>query len=277
MAIMIPNSRVEQDFNGSWGEKCLWEVLCQLSDDYYIFHSLRWNERRPRDWGRGSYLQWGEADFVLFNPAFGIIVFEVKDGLIQCRRGEGLLQQNRKTKEWNHIDPMKQAERSKYYFRDRIREQCGENLYSLCSAVWFTSGDRTHTEGSLPLDYAEELVLWQNDMVDIVTVEKAIKRVFNYSGVERQTADPHTVKRLLDVLVPEFRCFPSIRSRVLETEALFHQMTKEQSFLLDYLEEQEYAAIHGMAGTGKTILAVQKAQRLSENGQVLFLCFNRLL
>lgn len=54
-------------------------------------------------------------------------------------------------------------------------------------------------------------------------------------------------------------------------------MTAEQMYLLDYLEEQEEAAIHGVAGTGKTVLAVQKAKSLSESGPVLFLCFNRFL
>lgn len=38
-------------------------------------------------------------------------------------------------------------------------------------------------------------------------------------------------------------------------------MTAEQMYLLDYLEEQEEAAIHGVAGTGKTVLAVQKPNR----------------
>lgn len=54
-------------------------------------------------------------------------------------------------------------------------------------------------------------------------------------------------------------------------------MTQEQSALLDYLEEQRVAAIQGGAGTGKTMLAIEKAKRLSADGKVLFLCFNRFL
>lgn len=54
-------------------------------------------------------------------------------------------------------------------------------------------------------------------------------------------------------------------------------MTSEQSSILDYLEEQRVAAIQGGAGTGKTMLAIEKAIRLSGNGKVLFLCFNRFL
>lgn len=54
-------------------------------------------------------------------------------------------------------------------------------------------------------------------------------------------------------------------------------MTYEQSRILDFLVEQNEASIVGGAGTGKTILAVEKAKRLSEDGPVLFLCFNRFL
>lgn len=55
-------------------------------------------------------------------------------------------------------------------------------------------------------------------------------------------------------------------------------MTKQQAALLDYLEEQKTAVIHGLAGTGKTVLAVEKAKRLaSQTDPVLFLCFNSLL
>jgi len=44
-----------------------------------------------------------------------------------------------------------------------------------------------------------------------------------------------------------------------------------------YLDEQQTAAIHGVAGTGKTIMAIEKAKRLEADGPVLFLCFNRFL
>ena len=62
-----------------------------------------------------------------------------------------------------------------------------------------------------------------------------------------------------------------------ENNFYFNRMTNEQSFLLDYLEEQEESAIQGGAGTGKTMLAVEKAKRLSEDNKVVFLCFNRFL
>ena len=55
-------------------------------------------------------------------------------------------------------------------------------------------------------------------------------------------------------------------------------MLKEQIALLNYLEEQNNAIINGLAGTGKTVMAVEKARLHSEKAEnVLFLCYNSFL
>ena len=44
------------------------------------------------------------------------------------------------------------------------------------------------------------------------------------------------------------------------------------------MEEQKTAVIHGLAGTGKTVLAIEKAKSLAaKDEQVLFLCYNSFL
>ena len=57
MAIMIPGPDAMEYFNGSEGEKILYDRLCQLPDTYYIFHSARWNEkiRREKYAKRGNF------------------------------------------------------------------------------------------------------------------------------------------------------------------------------------------------------------------------------
>ena len=55
-------------------------------------------------------------------------------------------------------------------------------------------------------------------------------------------------------------------------------LLKEQRLLLNYLQEQPMAVINGRAGTGKTILACEKAKLHAAKGeQVLFLMVNTLL
>ena len=105
----------------------------------------------------------------------------------------------------------------------------------------------------------------------------AIRKVYRFYDAKPVESSEDLTNKILDTLAPEFDCFQSLRGRALASKAMFHRMTQEQSYLLDYLEEQETAAIHGVAGTGKTVLAVQKAQRLADKEKVLFLCFNRFL
>ena len=279
MAIMIPGMETKEDFNFSGGELLLYELLQQLPDDYYVFHSTHWNEQRRRnEYSARKYVQWGEADFTIFHPSYGFIVFEVKVGLISFSRERGWIQTNRSNGTDKTIDPMDQAERSKYYFLDRIKARFGgQSPYTFCSAVWFTAGDRANIEGNLPLNYKEEIVLWSNDLQSVAAAEMAIRRIYRFYDVRKVEPSEEMTSKVLDTLTPEFGVVQTMRSRTLAAKALFRRMTTEQMYLLDYLEEQEEAAIHGVAGTGKTVLAVQKAKSLAQTDRVLFLCFNRFL
>lgn len=283
MAVMIPGMRykdVQKDFNGSQGEFRLYELLEQLPQDYYVFHSTSWNERRRSETiPSRSYVQWGEADFTIYYPPKGIIVFEVKDGAISYLRDRGWVQTNRGSGETKTIDPMGQAEKSKYYFRDRVFKPAfdGRIPFLFCSAVWFTSGDRALVSGSLPLNYQEDTVLWAEDLTSVQQVQNAIQRVFRYYDANSADSSQETVKKVLDLLAPEFGTVRSIRTQSMANETVFHLMTREQNRLLDYLEEQKSAAIQGAAGTGKTVMAIEKAKRLEKDGPVLLLCFNRFL
>jgi len=83
---------------------------------------------------------------------------------------------------------------------------------------------------------------------------------------------------LNNILCPSFNILPSKTLELDYKRERFNALIKEQCNLLDYLEEQRSAVINGAAGTGKTMIAIEKARRHSSNGEsVLFLCFNSKL
>ena len=69
-----------------------------------------------------------------------------------------------------------------------------------------------------------------------------------------------------------------LKERIDVEEKQFFLFTEEQCAILDMLERFNMLQICGCAGSGKTVMAIKKAERLaSENKKVLLLCFNQLL
>jgi transposase InsO family protein len=81
MAKLIPNYDPAAIENAP--ERKVAEVLCaQLPKDVRVFHSYPWM-RKERDLDKawqGEVIREGEADFVIVDPRYGIMVLEVKGG-----------------------------------------------------------------------------------------------------------------------------------------------------------------------------------------------------
>jgi superfamily I DNA/RNA helicase len=70
----------------------------------------------------------------------------------------------------------------------------------------------------------------------------------------------------------------SLLARIRSEQAQFQRLTEEQYFVLDMLSAHRQALVDGCAGSGKTMLAVEKARRLATEGfSTLLTCFNKNL
>ena len=268
MAIFIPSVKPE-DFNNSYGEMKVYEALRTLSDQYTVFYSLSWvgiNEKRTV----------GEADFVIVHPAKGIFVIEVKSGEIEYRNGQWI-QTNTKSGQSKRIEPYVQARKSQFELLDRLNQGIRDfRIPMMCYGVWFPSVDISE-KAILPPESPKEITL---DRLSLENPEKAINGAFAYWAEKyRQVIlDQSQLHKVVNVLCPHFHVVPSLKTKIEEMEETYIQLTRQQAALLDFLEEQKTAVIHGLAGTGKTVLGVEKAKRLaSQDEQVLFLCFNSFL
>lgn len=271
MARMVPSVVIENEFNGSYGEAELYKTLKNLPDDYVVFHSVRWNCKN-----RSGYMRWGESDYTVFDPNRGILTIEVKHGGIETDDTGHIVQINTKTHEKIFTNPMNQAERCKHAFIDIMEDGLPEDqIYWVEAAVWFTYIQRGTIQGELPPSYHEGNMLYKDDMLSPI---EAIDKIFNFYKMEKlRYYDPRRKVAVIKLFSPTFNAIPSISVLYDEQEFYFNRMTQEQSCLLDYLEEQKIAVIQGGAGTGKTMIAIEKVRRLSKNENVLFLCFNRFL
>ncbi|NEJ85357.1 AAA family ATPase [Rhizobium leguminosarum] len=274
MANMIPSSTKE--FHDSRGEEKVFYALRGLPDHITVIHSLRWlhpGHNLKLDKRIGAQ---GEGDFVIFDPKQGIMVIEVKGGEIWCERGEWH-QKNRKTGDHKVIRPEEQASNTAYRIREEMIDRAPHLAKLLfCHAVWFPEGmpDRSN----LPFNCPSDIVL---DEEDIFRPGQAIDRAFahwRHALPNRGQANEKEAKAALNALAPSFSLVPSVRRSVEEREEQLVQMTREQGRIVTFLDEQHHAAIHGAAGTGKTMIALEKARRLGgPKDQVLFLCYNNAL
>ena len=272
MARIIPNDTKE--FHNSYGEKLIYEALKNLSNEYIVFYSLNWNRKQKRE------ILWGESDFTIFHPKKGIVVIEVKSGSIKLVEGQWEQQNIKNGYKIKIKDPMIQAERSKYTFLDLLRSDQRYKNYKIECAVWLTMVESYKQLGKLPPAYKIGNLLIKKDIEEI---EKSILRIFDYYELKEQSIyNKEDEKFVVRTLAPEFNIVPNISNIIEEAEYNFNRMTQEQSKLIDYLDCQRVASIQGGAGTGKTLLAIEKIKKLLENEEtknekVLFLCFNEFL
>lgn len=273
MAHMIPAQ--PKDFEPASHEGVVFEALSRLPDTFYVFHSLT-----TVSLGRNRPYTLHESDFVVISPQHGILTIEAK-------AGNNITYQNGNWYYSNgivmpHHGPYHQARVAMHNLMNCI-DQAAPTIKRKCkflSAVWFMDLplDVLHTI-SLPPEAPLSLTLTQDDLQDPTAKILSIFSTPVYGFCPEGPLTKQEFNHLMDhVLCPVFRLIATPDSQNKAMELHFNALLREQYRLLDFLEEQPVAVINGAAGTGKTMLAVEKARRHSVAGDtVLFLCYNRLL
>ncbi|MCF6508716.1 nuclease [Blastococcus sp. MG754426] len=256
-ARVFPSSPVFE----SHAERLFAEALRdQLPDDAVMVCGQRFSDRREDR----------EADVIVAWPGFGIAVVEVKGGSVHLRGGEwrqvggGLDKQ---------IRPVEQALRCKYLLRDYLRRD----------RRW-TAGDprMVHLVAlpatTLPDDFAApDAPRWM--VLDKTDLPQAAARVASAlrqceSDVEPPTAED--VEAFVDCLagvgIPQQDLLATLHEREAECDLL----TRDQARVLDWLRSNRRVEVRGGAGSGKTWLALEKARRLTLEGErVAVMCYSR--
>ena len=271
MAIMIPNR--PHTFSPASLEGIMFEGLEKLPDDYYVFHSLRISTVVDNTFHES------ETDFVIFNKRLGILCLEAKAGKAQYKDGYWLYGSGAPM---HNGGPFNQASSNKWKLVKYFENHRFASILDKCKflhAVWFPSlTDNDVRTMILPTEADRALIMTTEALTN---PEPYLEKIFAMNlpgGKETNLTENDSNRILREILCPQFNVFPSVTFEADLKKIVFHRLLQEQSGILNFLSEQKTAVINGAAGTGKTMIAVEKAQRHAMSGEkVLFLCYNTQL
>jgi len=275
MATIIPMlSEGQIEDIPSKAEQKVYKALAeQLPKDCLVVHSLEFIKQTSRFKSHGDR----EADFVIFSPEYGVLVVEVKGGGIEY---------DKSINQWYSIDgknikhviknPVRQAKDAKYEIRNHLQQKLGNKNLLLAHAVMFAD-----IENAAPLTSPDMPINIIGTNRNIFDLKAWVTGVYDYWAGEQPIYDPlciNGVKVAEQIYGKQVSIQPSLRL-LLETEIQKQiELTNQQKNILRQLKRRKEAVIEGGAGTGKTVLALDQAQTLANQGlKVLFLCYNQKL
>lgn len=277
MAICIPPVELAQ--SESSAELMLLKALsAQLDDGFTVMHSVAWiakpHQGAPRD---------GECDFLIVHPRLGLLVLEVKGGRVSL---------DYQTQKWISVDrndkshviknPFEQAKVGKYSILEKLKEhlawrRLAIRRFNIGHAAFFPGiGNGRQLRGP---DAPVEIIGDRNDMDDL---QSWIVQALNYWSQNDGNRLEELGQRGVDLLVAAFArrvsTRPLLSARIQDEELERIVLTQKQAEVLDILQRQRRVIIAGGAGTGKTLIAREKALRTASEGlKTLLVCFNRPL
>jgi hypothetical protein len=272
---MVPQlSQTELSMLFSAAEAKLYAALQQqLDDDIVVLHSQCFI-RKNREEGHVD----AEADFIVFDPRGGFLVIEVKGGGIAFDPRQGI---------WTSLDrhghphvikdPFTQAKTEKFAVIEQL-ENDGE---------WRTLGLRLPIGHSVFLPDVDRLspLVKPDAPIEILggrahlgDLRRWIASVNSY-WLPDSSKTQHLGARGMAVIERLFcrqiSVRPLLAHKLAEEENRRISLTCQQAQLLRALRGKRTAAICGGAGTGKTLLAMEKAQTMAAQGlRTLLLCYN---
>lgn len=274
---MIPSTIHHE--RASTGER---EVFRRLRDDpstgnWIILHSL--------DIANHVRQVSGEADFIVVVPHRGVLCLEIK-GCSRLHRADG---------KWYYGNdpvpdtrgPFRQASEAMHSIRKRlVRAEPSLSRVVFWSAVVFPYVPFNATSGewhdwqvidrqlftARPIGSSVQTVLEQ------ARAHISSSSTGSWFAPELALPSAEQCARIAALLRPDFEFIESSKTRGDRLNQELMHYTAEQYLALDALEANPRIAFTGLAGTGKTLLAMEAARRGRMAGKrILFLCFNRLL
>lgn len=275
MARLFPVLTEQQlDALPSQAEARVYRAMRQVLDDQHlVIHGMSFVIAR-KDGGHRD----GEADFIVFSAQHGLLVIEVKGGGVSFDPAKGWASVDKRGQTHAIKDPVAQAKCQKFAILEQLQSD----------RVWVTLNRRIAYGHAVLLPDVEDVsrLVLPGCPPDIVGGSAAVRNIrswigslFAYwTGASNAPLGVDGLPVVEKILCHAIEVRPLLRDLLKDEEAVRIKLTNEQASILRALNRHKRAAIVGAAGTGKTILAVEKARLFATSGErVLLLCYNKAL
>jgi len=271
VATMVPASI---QYRGSEAEVKLYAALASaLPNEWTVLHHVQWLQKRP-----GRDTPDGETDFVLIHPERGALILEVKGGRVRYDSASGQwFTSGTGPADVQIHDPVEQARDSTYALHRYVRalpawpQRWGPFAYAVC----FPDGTLTGN----PLPHVQpEIVVDASDLVSGETLAARIEAVLKWWPRDRAEPGRRGAEMLIQALAHDIEIRPMLSIQVDAVDREIIRLSSRQYGVLQMLSAYRCVIVSGPAGSGKTLVAVEKARRLAALGfKTLLTCFNRPL
>lgn len=230
----------------------------------------------------------GELDFLLLIPNEGIFAIEVKHGRVSRINGEWQYQNRNGLITKTNKSPFMQVNTSMNSLRKFIDDKLSndKNFQEKFQKFLWGTGIAFTSLDEIP-DIGQEGFTWQilsrsglnHPLLNYINKisqgwHKELRNKYLYDFYKSRPT-LNDCQKLLKIIRGDFDFDYKPLNKILNQEVLIDQFTEEQFNTLSIMSYNPRCIVHGAAGTGKTILAIEQFRRLNIEGKrVAFFCFN---
>lgn len=245
-----------------------------LGQGTLVIFSLPWIRVSPHGTPRD-----GETDFIVFDEARGVLVIEVKGGGVHVDFDSG---------EWFSVDRQGIKHQIKNPFRQATNEKFALLEYLRATPRWEALGLRPtlgHAVLFPDLDDLSRVVgpdrppQIMGSRSDVSSLQRWLARVSEFwAGGSPVGVGAAGMTVIADLLCAPREVRPLLSHLIDQEESEHVRLTEEQCRVLRVLGRRNRVVVSGGAGTGKTLLALQKSREFAGGGlETLLVCYNRPL
>jgi len=269
MAKMYPPRFPYPKDGGRRAEKDFYEACQkQLDDTWTVLYDVAWHGKR------NNRVERGDADFILMSESFGLLAIEVKGGTkIEIEKGRWYSTPNWSNEKKEIKDPFRQVGESKSVLFDYIKQNVPQvNLKGPFGHLLVFPG---HVQnGPIGPNGPRDLICDRNDIKNLAKTLNGAREYLN-SGSRLSSNEIIAIK---EKLMPSFTLIGPKFFNLKDAVDELGRLTEVQLRTFSMLRGLSKLTVVGGPGTGKTVLAFNKAHELAEQGlSVLYICSSQAL